>query len=160
MAELDFDLFGDPVPEGFGRRGRPPHLVTDRNRNKVMLLLGLKWSPGRIAGALGITLPTLRKYYFRELAKADSMLDRMKASHFQSLFDEMRKGNVAAAKEVGRMLDRIDAALFGIGSDDSEQPQEAAPATRAMGKKEQAAAEARTAGAGSDWGNDLLPTIQ
>lgn len=39
-----FDLLGDPIPEGFGKRGRPEHIPTVENRNKVRLLLALGWA--------------------------------------------------------------------------------------------------------------------
>ena len=47
-----FDLLGDPIPEGFGARGRPPHIPTTRNRNRVRLLLALGWTKARIAQGL------------------------------------------------------------------------------------------------------------
>lgn len=155
----DVDLFGDPIPAGFGKRGRPPHVPTERNRNKVMLLLGVGWTPQRIARSLGVTMPTLRKHYFSELRHREAMLDRMKAGHLASLWEQMKAGNVAAAKEIGRILDRTDAALFGLGSDgdDEEAEEEDRVPIRRMGKKEQAQADAATAGAGTEWGDDLLP---
>ena len=156
MAELILDLFGDPIPEGWGKRGRPQHVPTDRNRNKVMVLLAAGWAPARIAGALGITGPTLRKHYFFELRQAASMRDRLKALHLQSLVEETKKGNVAAAKELGRLLDRWDAAEFGIGASRDEDEAPDPPRRRALGKKEEAAIAAQTAGAGSEWGDDLL----
>jgi len=62
------DVFGDPIPEGWGKRGRPQHVATQQNRNKVtMLLLALGWNNRRIAKSLSIAPPTLRKNYFREL---------------------------------------------------------------------------------------------
>ena len=151
---VDLDLFGDPLPEGFGRRGRPPHEVTPRNRNKVMLLLALGWAPPRIAATLGVTMPTLRKHYFSELRSRAVMLDRLKAKHLTALVDQVNDGNVQAIKELGRLLDRADAALFGIGSDDEEDAPEP---QRGLGKKEAAAIAATTAGKGTEWGDDLLP---
>ena len=62
-----FDRLGDPIPEGFGKRGRPPHIPTARNRNRVRLLLALGWTKARIAQGLRITGKTLGKHYFREL---------------------------------------------------------------------------------------------
>ena len=37
----DFDLFGNPVRLGKGQRGRPPYEPTEKDRNKVKLLLAL-----------------------------------------------------------------------------------------------------------------------
>ena len=62
--EPAFDLLGDPILEGFGKRGRPPHIPTEKNRNKIMILLAQGWIDQRISSALGITVPTLRKHFF------------------------------------------------------------------------------------------------
>src|SRR5690606_34346331 len=43
MAQ-DFDLLGDPIPKGFGKRGRPPHVPNDEKRKLVMMLQALDWS--------------------------------------------------------------------------------------------------------------------
>ncbi len=153
----DVDLFGDPIPEGFEGRGRPPHVATERNRNKVMLLIALGWTEPRIAGALGISKPTLKKYYFRELRAREVMLDRLKATHITTLFEQVKAGNIQAIKELGRIIDRIDAARFGIGSDDDDRDEGPATPQTPVGKKEAARLAARTAGQGSAWGNDLLP---
>jgi hypothetical protein len=44
----NLDLFGDPVPPNHGRRSRPAHIATRENRNKVLMLLALGWTNGRI----------------------------------------------------------------------------------------------------------------
>jgi hypothetical protein len=66
MSEI-FDLFGEPVPVNWGLRGRPEHIASQQNRNRVSMLVALGWSDKRIAAALFITLPTLRTHYFSEL---------------------------------------------------------------------------------------------
>ncbi len=63
----EYDLLGDPIPPHFGKRGRPPHVPTAENRQKMRLLLAFDLSNQRIARALGITGKTLSKHYFREL---------------------------------------------------------------------------------------------
>ncbi len=60
-----FDLLGDPIPERLGKRGRPPHIPTERNRHKIRLLLAIGWTEARITRALRIIGKTLAKYYFR-----------------------------------------------------------------------------------------------
>ena len=152
MAWADFDLLGDPVPEGFGSRGRPPHVATEYNRQKTLLCLAQGWSPKRIADVFGITMPTLRKYYFRELRQRDVALDRVEAGTLTQLWVEGQKGNVAALKEVARYTDRARAARFGALVD----PDEPAPKPVQLGKKEAMNIAAETAGAGSEWGSDLL----
>ena len=37
-----FDLVGDPIPEGWGKRGRPAHIPTHENRNRISLLLAFR----------------------------------------------------------------------------------------------------------------------
>ena len=66
MSEI-LDLLGDPILPNWGKRGRPPHIPTQRNRCKIRLLLGLSWVDNQIARALRITIATLRKHYFVEL---------------------------------------------------------------------------------------------
>ena len=74
---VEFDLLSDPIPENFGKRGRPPHILTPENRNKVRLLLPFDWTDSRIAQALRITGATLRKHYFRELRQRSGPLARV-----------------------------------------------------------------------------------
>ena len=71
-----FDLLGGPIPENWGKCGRPPHILTERNRNKFTLLLALGRTNTRIARALGITGATLRKYYFRVRWRVDAKFGR------------------------------------------------------------------------------------
>jgi hypothetical protein len=142
MAEI-FDLFGDPVPEGWGRRGRPQHIAARQNRNKVTMLLAFGWNNERIACALGITPPTLRRNYFRELKFRDEQRDRLDASLATRLWEQVEAGNVAAMKEFRKLLESNDLMLYG----QKTKPVEAKPA--ALGKKEQALAAARAPDTGS-----------
>ncbi len=87
--DQNFDLFGDPIPENHGKRGRPPHMVTQENRNKVMMLLALGRSNERIAAALGITAPTLRKNYFRELKGRLDARERLDAALAMKLWSQV-----------------------------------------------------------------------
>jgi hypothetical protein len=101
-----FDLFGDPVPENWGKRGRPAHIATLENRNKVAMLLAFGWNNERIVRALQITAPTLRKNYFRELKFRDEQRDRMDASLAMHLWKQVEGGNVAAMKEFRALVER------------------------------------------------------
>lgn len=153
MAE-NFDLFGDPVPERHGRRGRPAHVRTERNANKVKLLLALGWSNERIASALFITLPTLRKHYFSELKARAVMRDRLDARLAESLWQQgVEKGNVGAIREFRKLLERNDTMA---GQRDFYEGQRETPTKEPkLGKKEQAALAAQKAGQGTGWGDDL-----
>lgn len=129
----EFDLLGDPIPPNWGKRGRPPHVPTRENASKVMLLLAQGWTDVRIAGALGITVPTLRKHYFRQLKARDVARDRAEAIGLLTLWNMGREGNVAAMKEYFR---RHDASLGDIFDDDVERER------KKVGKKEQDRIEA------------------
>jgi hypothetical protein len=104
----DFDLFGNPYIAEPPRRGRPPHAVTKETRNRVSMLVALGWANPRIAGVLGVTLPTLRKHYFFELRQRDVARDKLEARRIEMAWQLAESGNVAALREFGRLLDRND----------------------------------------------------
>lgn len=145
-----FDLFGDPISEGHGKRGRPAHVATDKNRNKVSMLLALGWSNERIAKAVGITAPTLRKVYFRELKFRDEMRDRLDARIAEVLWVGVTEGNVGAIKEFRKVLERNDMML----AESALRPRRDQPAPARepkLGKKETAVLDARTGHEGTEW---------
>ncbi len=108
MEYPDFDLLGDPIPEGFGKRGRPPHVATEEKRKLVMQLLAFDWSLEKIAAALSITPPTLRKNYFRELkAKAEARA-RVEAKCINALMGQVDAGNVSAIDKYFKRLEKHD----------------------------------------------------
>lgn len=143
---LNFDLLGDPIPEGWGRRGRPQHLPTQENRSKIRLLLGFGWTDERIARALRITRPTLRKHYFAELRDRDEARDALKAAHLSMLYREADKGNVGAIKELGRIIEFEELGPM------RRQPE---PKPEKLGKKAQATRDAVSAHEGTEWGTLL-----
>lgn len=111
--EQIFDLFGDPVPRNWGERGRPEHVASQQNRSQVSLLVALGWSNARIAAALFITIPTLRKHYFSELKFRDTARDRLIAGLGMKLLQQVNAGNVAAMKELQKFIERNDLMLYG-----------------------------------------------
>lgn len=158
MAETEgkprnFDLFGDPVPDGWGKRGRPEHIKTEQTRNKVIMLLALGWSNERIAKAIGITPPTLRKNYSRELKLRDEQRDRLTAAVAMRLWKGIQDGNVAAIREFNAFLERNDLMLYG----QTEPP--APKKAPAPGKKEQALLDASAPDTASTLG-DLMAKRQ
>ncbi|CAM5402282.1 hypothetical protein AFEL58S_02054 [Afipia felis] len=112
MAEI-LDLFGEPVPVNWGRRGRPQHAPSQQNRNCVSLLVALGWSNERIAAALYITMPTLRKHYFSELKFREVARDRLVAQLGVKLLDGVNEGNVAAIREFQKYMERNDLMVYG-----------------------------------------------
>jgi predicted transcriptional regulator len=137
------DLLGDPIPEGHGRRGRPPHIPTKKNRQKIMMLLALEKSDDDIAHALGITDKTLRKHYFRELEARRAARLRLEGALLGALASEAATGSVAANKEIDKRLQRHDLAKLATRVADrgrSEERQEP------KGKKEVATEKAHAVG--------------
>ncbi len=151
-----FDLFGDPVPSNWGERGRPEHIPTQQNRNRVSMLVALGWNNVRIAAALFITQPTLRKHYFSELKFRDVARDRLEANIAMQLWRGVLDGNVAAIREFQAFKDRNDLMMYGH----AQQPKnagagESKKASDKLGKKAQAELAARNPDRGSALG-DLI----
>jgi hypothetical protein len=127
------DLFGEPVPANWGERGRPQHIPSQQNRNRVSMLVALGWSNKRIAAALYVTLPTLRKHYFSELKFREVARDRLNASMATKLWDLFMSGNVAAGKEFRDLLEKNDLMMYGQSA-----PPDARAKEPKLGKKEAA----------------------
>lgn len=108
VATENFDLFGNPWVDQPSKRGRPSHEVTPKNRNRVSMLVALGWTNPRIASALGVTLPTLHKYYFYELRQRDVARDRLEVRRLEMAWELAEKGNVGAFKEFGKLVERND----------------------------------------------------
>lgn len=156
MADEIFDLFGHPVRPGKGQRGRPPYAATEKDRNKVKLLLALGWANARVAAAIPVSEATLKRYFRAELKERDQMRDRLDARRFEIAMEQANAGNIAALKELAKMLDRSDLMRAGQRMD---QPAAGKPKAKIerLGKKEQAQRDAEAAAAGGDdeWGDDL-----
>ena len=140
-----FDLFGDPIPEGFGKRGRPPHTPTPQTRLKVLLLLAVGRRDVEIAYAIGVSEPTLRKNYKRELAARLEAKYRLEATRLMKLYEQVEDGNVSAIKEMAKVQER---AGYGAGQN---MPQIDVRKNRqekgtALGKKEQQKLAAKSVG--------------
>lgn len=133
--EPHFDLFGHQVREGFGNRGRPPYEPTERDRNKVKLLMALGWVNSRIANAIGVSPATLKRYFRADMKQRDAMRDRLDARRFEIAFEQASAGNVTALRELGAMIDRNDRMeierSMGKADGDDEQP----PSRDKLGKK-------------------------
>lgn len=138
MAD-NFDLLGDPIPANHGRRGRPQHVPTTRNRNRVSMLVAMGWSNERIAGALDCTLPTLRKYYFSELRLRAVARDRINSEVLMKLWEGVQAGSVSAIRQFRAEVEHNDLMTFG----QKEKPRADRPADKPapavkVGKKEAA----------------------
>jgi ParB-like chromosome segregation protein Spo0J len=104
------DLLGDPLRELPDKRGRRKLKFAAEVYEKVEVLAAGDLTQEEIADALGLSAPTLRKYFRPEL---DRGLGRQKAEQLALLAAAARRGSVAAIKAWGVELDkqRSDQAL-------------------------------------------------
>lgn len=141
----DVDLLGDPWTEARDPRGRKSHKRRPELAEKVALLKAGGLSDEDIAARIGLSPPTLTKYYLRELRDGPRLV---KAVMLERMWGQAIKGNVSAARYVQEQLDRAE--LHGV------KPR-VLPTTKApkLGKKAAADAAAEAAHEGTGWG-DLL----
>lgn len=129
------DLFGYPDRPGRGQRGRPRFHPAPRDRNRVRLLLACGWSIERIASAVEISVPTLRRHFRAELAGRDAMRDRLDARMLELAAESANAGNVSGLKELQRLVEKNDLVLaearFGASA-----PEERSERPEKIGKKE------------------------
>ncbi|WP_226782742.1 resolvase [Oceaniglobus trochenteri] len=155
----DVDLFGNPTPKGKGERGRPAFVVTEKDRNKVKMLLALGWSNTRVANALvnpstgrPVSLATLKRYFRAELKERERMRDRLDARLLEMAMEMATAGNVAALKEFIRMIEKSDLMNVRVAIDEAQAEEER---PKRLGKKEMAQRDAEATGDSGDWGSDL-----
>ncbi|WP_245594953.1 hypothetical protein [Gemmobacter nectariphilus] len=103
-----FDLFGNPVRAGKGKRGRPAFEVTERNRNKVKLLLAQGKSNQIIADAIGCSLATLKRHFRAVLEEREKARAQMDAEQMMMVWEQAAKGNVGAMRLFVQLMDRSD----------------------------------------------------
>ena len=153
--EPNFDLFGNPVRDGFGMRGRPPYEPTEKDRNKVKLLLALGWSIERIANGVGVSPATLKRYFRAEMKARAAMRDRLDARRFEIAMEQANAGNITALRELAAMIDRNDRMV--IERDMASQPQ---PSDRQERPGKKAVDEQRAALADADLTAELESEAQ
>lgn len=101
------DLFGEPWNELPDRRGRKPHRWSAESRSKVRMLRAVGFSRAEIADVLGVSKPTLEKYYLFELNEG---VAQERATAVGWLRESAAAGNVSAQKayisllEVGKAM--------------------------------------------------------
>ena len=146
----EFDMFGNPNQPGRGCKGRPPFQATDKDCNKIKMLLALGWCNSRIANALDISAATLKRYFRAELKVRSEMRDRLDARRFELVLDQAQAGNVTAMKELTRMIEKSDQmAIAAIMRGSATKPAK----EKKLGKKEQRKRDAVTPD--NNW--DFLP---
>lgn len=148
MDDEDFvkDFWGNyrPLP---GRRGRPKHVPDVETVGKVQMALALGWSNDRIANALNISLPTLRKCYKPQLKERELARDQMDLRKAQIVWAQVEKGNVGAINVFDRLVEKNDLMLYG----QTVKPQAAPKQVKEpkLGKKEAAIIDAKQPDRGS-----------
>jgi hypothetical protein len=137
--DRNFDLLGDPVPEGRGAAGRTGHIATEKNVNKVRMLLLSGWSKGEIAKELGVTSPTLNKHYFQKLSVKQARLKAISETKGRTLLQldkAAQGGSVSAMKEISKQVKAIE--LECLASDIRSPKKEKALGVKAQRKVEAA----------------------
>jgi hypothetical protein len=102
------DLLGDPWTPPRDPRGRKRHKRLPQIAEKIAVLRATGATKEAVAASVGLSVPTLEKYYFRELddgpALAQAQLDRV-------MWKKAMDGNVSAAKYVRDRFKDGDASL-------------------------------------------------
>ena len=151
MTEIS-DLYGEPLPANWGKRGRPEHVATQENRSKVSMLVALGWSNKRIAAALLVATPTLRKHYYSELKFRDVARDRLNAGVAMKLWDLVLAGNVSGIREFQKFVERNDPMPYGQAGQPGTRAKGRAAKEPKLGKKEEAMAAAQQPDTGTPLG--------
>jgi hypothetical protein len=137
-------------------RGRPAHAPTAASRRKVSIAAGGGMLHEQIAIALEISTDTLRKYYETELAVGSTQrrMDVLQAMYRAATV----KGSTSAAKVYLANEPQVACPPVPVAAEGpaAVTPQAVHPAAK-LGKKEQADADAKTAGAGTEWADLLRP---
>ena len=147
---LPFDLLGHPVPANKGAKARPQHAPTAENLEKLVLLYGMGKSDAACASAIGVSIPTMKKYYF-----ASPELQRVRRNAQLYLEGELLArlnrqsldGNTSATE---KLFKRLDKARLGEVAPAPAKPK------RRKGLKDERREAAYEAGQNTDWA-DLLP---
>jgi AraC-like DNA-binding protein len=140
------DLLGDPLRPLPDKRGRRKLRYADEVYEKVEVLSAAGMLQEDIAAAIGISAPTLRKYFRPELDMGPA---RQRARVLGILATQADKGNVTAAKAYLQEIDRHQAAAVRQRGERGSGRPAPAPLPR-IGKKVQARAVADAAIAGDD----------
>ncbi|MDR6757828.1 transcriptional regulator with XRE-family HTH domain [Mycoplana sp. BE70] len=123
-------------------------------------MLALGWSIERLANGVGVSPATVKRYFRAELKERYAMRDRLDARRFQIAMEQANAGNVAALKELGKMIERSDMMDADRNMRDAQRDRATTEkAAEKLGKKAAQKEAAKTAGADSEWGSDLLPGV-
>ena len=146
----DFDLLGDPIPKGFGRKGRPEHKANREKAITIMLLAAARKTKKEIAKAIGITQPTLNKHYFSAESefriKFGECRERVEAKLLLKLFQGAEEGKVASIEALWKRLEAADQKALDQKWSAPAKDATAEKPPKPLGKKEQVQADAENIG--------------
>lgn len=125
------DLLGWPIPEPRTKAGRPEHVPTNENRNKIMMMLVFGCTDDECAKSIGISKPTLRKHYLSELRQRMVARLQLDATRRAALLGKVLAGDVGAIRELDRQLGKLDLAALSEAA--GQRPE---PKAEPLGKKE------------------------
>ncbi|MNU34510.1 hypothetical protein D3C71_230930 [compost metagenome] len=131
-AELT-DLWGDPWTPPKDRRGRKSHRWLKQVAENVAVLKASGLTVELIASRIGLSEPTLRKYYFRELDEGAGLAQ---AVLNEAMWKKALAGNVGAARYIREEFGKGDVKTAANRVREREQ------APVALGKKEERKAAA------------------
>lgn len=139
------DLLGDPWSPPRDPRGRKRHRRSPQIAEKIALFRATGLTVEQIATRSGISEPTLRKYYFRELENAAALARSVLT---EAMYDKAKAGVVGAARFLREEFERGEVAVPVA----KQRPAAAASeATEKLGKKASADRDAQTAHGGTEW---------
>jgi hypothetical protein len=122
------------------KRGRPPHVPTDKDRQQVEAMAGHGVPELDIARVIGINAMTLRKWYSQELQTGHIKANSMVA---QSLYK----------KAMGNGQGAVAACIFWLKCRAGWSEYAPSPLPPPLGKKEQAQIDAVASAKGTEWGH-------
>lgn len=133
--------------------GRPPYFPTEKDREQTRLLAAMGLAHGEIALVIGVSAPTLRRHFRKELDTGKLEANaKVAAALYRAATDRAKPSVVAQIfwlkTQAGWVEPRAPREPVG-------DPPEAK--TETLGKKVQSNLAARTAQVGTDW-EALLPS--
>lgn len=108
MSGENLDLLGFPIPEARDKAGRPEHVPTEENCNKIMMMMVFGCTNADCAKAIGVSVPTLRKHYLQQLSQRSVARLQLDGIRRAALLGKVRAGDVSAIREMDRQLGRMD----------------------------------------------------
>lgn len=137
-------------PKRRGAGGRKRYKASDRDREKVAVLVSSGMTVDEISRVMALSEPTLRRHYAAEI---ETGALRKRADVLVALHRTALKGNVAAQKEAIAIMDRARLEQLQDQVRGKATPKPEAASTDPIGKKEQAQLDAHNVVEVSDWAN-------